>query len=109
MEMTIRIPDSLVRGDESGHHNFHGFLQAVANRRTVGSFRYDAKYGFRPSKRQRYLTRLRKELRTYSRTGNFENLLNVAVYCFLESEAPQNKRFHFAPEAASATRRELDG
>jgi hypothetical protein len=48
--------------------------------------------------------RLELELKEYKITGNNEHLLNVAVYCWLESMAPENKRFHFDATVDSATR-----
>lgn len=99
MILELKIPDSIPL-EPRVTIEFRAFLQATVNRRCVGVLRY----GDAPKKRQRYLSRLTKELRTYKETGNFENLLNIAVYCFLESAAPENKKFHFDPTAASATR-----
>jgi hypothetical protein len=50
------------------------------------------------------MTRLLKEVQHYKANGNFEQLLNVAVYCFLESSAPENKKFHFDATVDSVTR-----
>ena len=86
-------------------HSFFHFLQEMANRRTVGSNRYE-KHGH-PIRRQRYMTRLKRELEAYERDGNHEQLLNIAVYAFLESYAPENHKYHFNPEADSVTRKEF--
>jgi hypothetical protein len=105
MLIELRIPESLVDGlDAYTTRNFAGFLQAVLNRRVVGGLRY----GDRPQRRQKYLTRLKKELRAYAANGNFEQLLNIAVYCFLESETPENKKFHFDATVESVTREETE-
>ena len=102
MIIELRIPNSISL-DLEVTQEFTVFLQAVVNRRCVGALRY----GDKPQARQKYLTRLRKELQVYRQSGNFEQLLNIAVYCFLESAAPENKKFHFDPAAASATREEM--
>lgn len=104
MTLELHIPDSIPL-DPQTTANFRGFLQAVVNRRCVGVLRY----GDKPRAKQRYMDRGGREWREYRRTGNFEHLLNVAVYCFLESEAPQNKRFHFDAGVGSVTREEFGG
>jgi hypothetical protein len=75
------------------------FLQHLANRIMQGHCRYGS-----PNKAKRYMRRLELELKEYKITGNNEHLLNVAVYCWLESMAPENKRFHFDASVDSATR-----
>lgn len=57
-----------------------------------------------PSKEKMFYKRLRMELREYWKKGNLEQLLNVAVYAYLESIAPQNPRFHWDPFVDSVTR-----
>ena len=104
MEILLKIPDSIPL-DARTTIDFVAFLQAVVNRRCVGALRY----GDRPDQRQRYMRRMTLELQKYRETGNFEQLLNIAVYCFLESQAPQNSKFHFDPNAASATREAMGG
>lgn len=104
MEIILKVPDSIPLDDRTTI-DFVAFLQAVVNRRCVGALRY----GDRPDKLQRYMRRMTLELRRYRETGNFEQLLNIAVYCFLESQAPQNGKFHFDPSAASATREAMGG
>lgn len=104
MKLELEIPDS-IRLDERTTVHFRSFLQAVVNRRAVGVLRY----GDKPTRRKRYQRRLAMEFKKYRAEGNFEQLLNIAVYAFLESEAPENKKFHFDPLAASATREALGG
>lgn len=99
MVIELKIPDSIAL-DLATTLDFKMFLQAVVNRRCVGALRY----GDRPQRRQRYLSRLTKELEAYRADGNYEQLLNIAVYCFLESVTPENRKFHFDPAAASVTR-----
>ena len=84
---------------------FFHFLQQMADRRTVGSTRYEK--GGQPIRRQRYLSRLKKEVEAYEINGNHEQLLNIAVYAFLESYAPENRKYHFNPEVDSVTRKEF--
>ena len=52
------------------------------------------------------MTRLVMETKAYRRSGNREHLLNIANYAYLESICPENPKFHFDPEAKSATRRD---
>lgn len=82
---------------------YRAFLQSAANRYCVGALRY----GDRPKAKERYLRRLQMEIVAYRRAGNFEQLLNIVNYAFLESVAPQNVKLHFDPCAASATRDQL--
>jgi hypothetical protein len=56
------------------------------------------------------MARLRRELEAYERTGNHEQLLNIANYAFLESHAPQNGKYHFDPAVDSVVdRKQLGG
>ena len=101
MEITLKIPESLEKIlDHQTTVNFAAFLQAVVNRYCVGAIRYGD-----PTKRKEYLYRLYGEIIVYAQRGNFEQLLNMAVYCFLESEAPQNPKFHFDNTVDSVTRK----
>lgn len=50
------------------------------------------------------MTRMRKELEKYERTGNSENLRNLFNYAWLETRAPENPLFHWNTAAESATR-----
>jgi len=84
--------------------SFQEFLQRMANRRTVGSVRYG-----RVNAEQKYFSRLKKEAEAYRRSGNAEHLLNIAVYAFLETFAPENKRFHFDNTVDSVTRAGFGG
>jgi hypothetical protein len=89
-----------------GHNYKHvvQFMQMMINRLLVGHVRYGA-----PKKEQNYMTRMLMEYKAYKRTGNMEHLINIANYCWLESEAPENKNFHFDAKVESATRAKLGG
>lgn len=84
--------------------DLRAFLQCVVNRAGVGNVRYGE-----AATRKKYLTRMRKELRAYAKTGNGENLFNVAVYAWLETLRPQHRHFHFNMNAESVTRGEMGG
>lgn len=75
------------------------FLQKMVNRLIVGHERYGP-----PDKKKKYLKRIELELRAYKRSGNLEHLVNMANYCFLEHEAPQNSKAHEDKYASSVTR-----
>ena|ERR1700761_8568608 len=79
--------------------NYHDFVQGMANRLIQGFFRYG-----RSTKEQKYMQRMTLELQAYKRTGNYEHLMNLANYALLESEAPENKKFHYNAYVESATR-----
>lgn len=96
--MTLRVPAS-IKTDPREQRALQTFLQEMVNRKLVGGLRYGAVV-----KRQRYMSRLEKELKTYRAEGNREQLLNIAVYAFLESYAPENPLYHDNPFAESATR-----
>jgi hypothetical protein len=102
MTIHLQIPDSL----KLKHHTeeYRCYLQAMLNRILVGELRYGP-----PNRRKRYMRRMSLELRAYRRDGNFEQLLNLCNYAYLESVAPENKKLYFDPAAASATREELGG
>lgn len=102
MSFELYTPDAIKMHDRSTFE-FRFFLQAMVNRRAVGALRY----GDPPQRRQRYMTRMAKELEAYRKEGNFEQLLNIAMYAFLESAAPENPKLHFDPSAASVTRAEF--
>lgn len=95
----ITIPDSL-NVPASEMLAFKLFLQQMTNRRGVGFLRYGL-----VRNHQGYMSRLEKELATYKRTGNREQLLNIAVYAFLESYAPENEKHHFDNTVVSVTRK----
>jgi len=97
--VTVSIPDS-IKMPPAEAAAFGKFLQYIANRRAVGSLRYG-----RIRTEQGYMTRLGKELATYKKSGNAEQLLNIAVYAFLESYAPENPKAHFDPTVESVSRR----
>src|ERR1041385_6426979 len=81
-------------------HEF--FFQLQINRIIVGGMRYGE-----PRARQKYLTRLKKELKAYVENGNAEQLLNIANFAMLEFYKPENTKFHFDPSADSVTRGEM--
>ena len=80
------------------------FMQSMLYRAGVGNVRYGP-----PAARKRYLTRMRKELAAYTKTGNAEHLFNIAVYCWLETMAPQHPKQHWDAAVESATRAEMGG
>lgn len=99
MDLGIVIPDSLSL-PSSEMALFKRFLQEMTNRRGVGYLRYG------PNRhRQGYMSRLKLELEHYKRSGNHEQLLNIAVYAFLESHCPENEKYHFDNTAGSVTRK----
>ena len=82
---------------------FIKFAQQMANRLGFGYPRYEASTKG-PHKANRYMTRLGLEMRAYRRTGNREHLINIANYAWLESRAPENKKFHHDSTVDSVTR-----
>ena len=99
MDLGIVIPDSLAL-PSSEMTLFKRFLQEMTNRRGVGYLRYG------PNRHSKgYMTRMKTELEHYKRTGNHEQLLNIAVYAFLESHCPENEKYHFDNTVASVTRK----
>ena len=102
MTLTLHIPDTL----QLQYHTeeYRCYLQAMLNRILVGELRYGP-----PNRRKKYMRRMKLELRAYAREGNFEQLLNLCNYAYLESVAPENRKLYFDPAAASATREELGG
>jgi hypothetical protein len=103
----VSIPDSFDM-DHVALVSFFHFLQQIANRRAVGAIRYE-RNGV-PDRRKKYLARLKRELAAYEKSGNHEQLVNIATYAFLESYAPENARYHFDPTAESVIdRKELGG
>lgn len=102
MTFQINIPDTMKL---DGHiQEVRGYLQAMVNRILVGELRYGP-----PNRRKKYMRRMFLELRAYRNSGNFEHLLNLCNYAYLESVAPENRKLYFDPAAASATRDELGG
>lgn len=92
--LSDRVKDPLI-----GSTSFGKFLQRMANRLVVGA----ARYGNAKSTDQ-FLTRLKAEVREYTKTGNAEHLINAANYCFLETIAPEHKHSHFEQTTKSVTR-----
>lgn len=76
----------------------------MTDRLLVGHLRYgDA------CKEQNYMTRMMMEVKAYKRSGNREQLLNIANYAYLESIVPENPKFHWNDKADSVTRRKMGG
>jgi hypothetical protein len=102
MIISLHIPDTL----KLQHHeeDYRAYLQAMLNRILVGELRYGP-----PNRRKRYMRRMSLELKAYRKNGNFEQLLNLCNYAYLESVAPENRKLYFDPAAASATREALGG
>src|SRR5262245_9066348 len=99
----LRVPGSLAVPIEE-MRAFWDFLQHMANRRAVGYARYG-----KIKSTQRYMSRLATEVKAYRKTGNREQLLNIAVYAFLESYAPENNKFHWDSAVESVTRKKFGG
>jgi hypothetical protein len=83
---------------------FSQFLQRMAARRDQGYATYRS-----PPPGRNFCSGLERELRAYKRTGNQEQLINIAVYAFCESVCPEREETHFDPHVGSVTRREFDG
>ena len=103
-EITIRVPGT-VPLDPITTRAFRAFLQSMFERRAIGALRY----GDRPTVQQKYMRRLELEFAAYKETGNAEHLWNIAVYAFLEFEAPQHPGFNVDMFVESVTRAELGG
>jgi hypothetical protein len=99
MIIELRWPENL-KFLEKEHSDFQFFLQLMTNRRSQGGIRYGE-----INRKQKYLTRMTKELKAYRDSGNAEQLLNIAVYAFLEWHAPENKKYHFDNNSKSVTRK----
>lgn len=82
-----------------GEASFTRFLNALSARIAVGQHRYCP-----PAPEKRYMRRIGLEFAAYRRTGNMEHLINIANYCWLESEAPEHPEFHNDSTAGSVTR-----
>jgi hypothetical protein len=98
--MTIDVPQNLTAELDLG--SFKMFAQSMLNRLVVGGLRYGS-----PKKSQKYMSRMIKEVEAYKRSGNAEQLLNIANYCVLEWIAPEHSKHHFNPNVKSATREEV--
>lgn len=94
----LEIPDSFELKNQK-KQIFKMFTQTMLNRLFVGEVRYGP-----AKKEQKYLTRLTKELKAYKKTGNAEQLINIANYCILEWIAPEHPKHHFNPNVESVTR-----
>lgn len=81
---------------------FEQFVNMMLVRVVQGQPRYGA-----PDRRKMYYDRAIRELKKYKVTGNMEQLINAANYCWLESVAPQNPNFHFDNTVRSVIRTEF--
>ena len=98
MELAIWVSEKV---KPSPWESFREFVQQQVKRLVQGHFEYGP-----PCKSKNYMTRLEAEVKAYRRTGNREHLLNAANYCWLESEAPQNRKYHWDNTVLSVTRRD---
>lgn len=96
MIFTIFLPSQIQRRAEP----IKDFMQKMTNRLAMGHYRYGE-----PQASKGYLTRMEAELKAYKRIGNCEQLYNIANYCWLESVAPENEKFHFDNRVKSVTRK----
>lgn len=95
----LECPDSIELKNNK-KQIFKMFAQTMLNRLFVGEVRYGP-----GNRRQKYFTRMKKELKAYEKTGNAEQLINIANYCVLEWIAPEHPKHHFDPTAESVTRK----
>ena len=65
-----------------------------------------ARYGA-PKREQCYLTRLKLEIDEYDRTGNKEQLINIANYASLEYQYPEHPLSHEDNNIGSVTRHSI--
>lgn len=75
------------------------FLTMMSKRIIQGYYRYGL-----PKSEQKFLSMMKLEFKAYAKTGNMEHLVNIANYAFLESIAPENKKFHFDDTVDSVRR-----
>lgn len=78
---------------------FFCYLQAMCNRAQAGFAQYGG-----PKRRRKYWTRIKLEMEKFEKTRNMEQLLNIAVYTWLQSECPEGGPIHFDNTVKSATR-----
>lgn len=78
---------------------FFAFINSMAARINIGHSRYGT-----PNRRKNYKKRLEMEVIAYHQTGNFEHLMNIANYAWLESFAPIHPKFHHDATVDSVTR-----
>jgi hypothetical protein len=83
---------------------FHEFLRQQAFRLQQGHAQYGG-----PERRQQYMKRMKLEVDEYVKTGNVEQLYNIANYALLESVCPQNPKFHRDTLIDSVTRNHIKG
>ena len=95
--ITLEIPLEISRETEQYAKSF---MQLQLNRLGVGELRYGP-----PHKRKKYLTRLKKELAAYEKSGNAEHLLNLCNYGILEWTRPEHPDHHWNAAVDSVTRK----
>lgn len=86
--------------DQDKLTTFRVIAQSMLDRLCVGELRYG-----KATRRQKYFSRMKKELKAYELSGNAEQLINIANYCILEWIAPEHPKHHFDPNAESVTRK----
>jgi hypothetical protein len=101
--LRLEIPDSFELKNYK-KQIFKMFAQTMLNRLFVGEIRYGP-----AEKKQHYFSRLKKEVAVYQKTGNAEQLINIANYCVLEWIAPEHPKHHFNPTVESVTREDAKG
>lgn len=101
--LRLEVPQEAAGQTKERIQVFRFFCQAMLNRITVGFYRYG-----QGSKKQKYLTRLNKEIASYNKTGSAEQLFNIANYCYLEWMYPEHPKHHFDNTAESVTRDQQD-
>lgn len=99
MIFEIYLPDNTPKEKREVLH-FKKFLQAMANRIAVGSFRYGDTTVF-----ANYFSRMQLEIKAYKKTGNIEHLYNIANYAWLECIAPENQKSNHDSLVDSVTRK----
>jgi len=53
------------------------------------------------------MSRMREEVKAYVKSGNQEQLINIANYCWLETVAPEHPKSNFDPSVESVTRKKF--
>jgi hypothetical protein len=77
------------------------FFQMALDRLIVGAHRHKG-----DGPHQKYLTRLKKAVASYEKTGNVECLLDAHNYAMLEAHYPENEKCHLSPtDSAGRTQR----
>jgi transcriptional regulator with AAA-type ATPase domain len=80
------------------HKEFKNFVQMQINRLVVGYFRHEQEDKKISAVDRKFVKRAKTALDSYVRTGNTENLINAANYCYLEFQRPSHKEAYFEAE-----------